>query len=80
MKPNETKPEEIEIIKAMAENDLNVTTTAKELNRHRGTVVYWIEKIKKSTGLNCQKFYDLVKLLEMVSDEMVGDEMPGDTK
>jgi sugar diacid utilization regulator len=69
MKPNEMKPEEIEIIKAMAKCDLNVTTTAKELNRHRGTVVYWIEKIKNGTGLNCQKFYDLVKLLEMVEQE-----------
>lgn len=69
MKPNEMKPEEKEVILAMAKCDLNVTTTAKELNRHRGTVVYWIEKIKKSTGLNCQKFYDLVKLLEMVEKE-----------
>jgi sugar diacid utilization regulator len=68
MKPNEMKPEEIEIIKAMAECDLNVTTTAKELNRHRGTVMYWIEKLKKETGLDCRKFYDLVKLVGMVED------------
>ena len=76
MKPNEKsqatcvmKPEAKEIILSMAKNDLNVTTTAKELHRHRGTVIYWIEKMKKDTGLDCRKFYDLVKLLEMVDKD-----------
>jgi hypothetical protein len=32
-------------------------------------VIYWIEKMKKDTGLDCRKFYDLVKLLEMVEKE-----------
>lgn len=75
MKPDEMnqatcamKPEAKEIILTMAKNDLNATTTAKELHRHRGTVMYWIEKIKKETGLDCRKFYDLVKLVGMVGD------------
>lgn len=69
MNPVAIKPDEREIILSMARNDLNVTTTAKELNRHRNSVVYWIEKIKKGTGLDCRKFYDMVKLLEMVENE-----------
>lgn len=76
MKPNEKsqttrvmKPEEIEIIKAMADNDLSTTNASRELHRHRNTVIYWIEKMKKDTGLDCRKFYDLVKLLEMVEQE-----------
>ena len=75
MKPEEKsqatyamKPEEIEIIKAMAECDLSTTNASRELHRHRNTVIYWIEKMKKDTGLDCRKFYDLVKLLEMVGD------------
>lgn len=75
MKPEEKesvclmlKPEEKEIILTMAKNDLNATTTAKELHRHRGTVMYWIEKLKKETGLDCRKFYDLVKLVGMVEE------------
>jgi hypothetical protein len=32
-------------------------------------VSYWIEKMKKDTGLDCRKFYDLVKLLEMVEKD-----------
>lgn len=73
MKPNEMKPEEIEIIKAMAKFDLSTTNASRELHRHRNTVIYWIEKMKKDTGLDCRKFYDLVKLLEMV-------ERDGDTQ
>ena len=69
MKPNEMKPEEIEIIKAMAKFDLSTTNASRELHRHRNTVIYWIEKMKKDTGLDCRKFYDLVKLLEMVEKE-----------
>ena len=76
MKPEEMnqatrvmKPEEIEIIKAMAKCDLSTTNASRELHRHRNTVIYWIEKMKKDTGLDCRKFYDLVKLLEMVEKE-----------
>lgn len=60
------KPEEKEIVLAMARNDLNTTKAAKDLHRHRNTVVYWIELIRRDTGLDCRRFYDLVKLLEMV--------------
>ena len=63
------KPEEEEIIKAMAKFDLSTTNASIELHRHRNTVIYWIEKMKKDTGLDCRKFYDLVKLLEMVEKE-----------
>lgn len=68
MKPNEMKPEEKEVILVMAKCDLSTTNASRELHRHRNTVIYWIEGIKKRTGLDCRKFYDLVKLVEMVGD------------
>lgn len=58
-----------EIIRAMADNDLNTTRVAKQIHRHRNTVVYWVNCIKKETGLDCRKYWDMVKLMEMVEDD-----------
>lgn len=63
------KPEEKEIILAMARNDLSASKAARELHRHRNTVIYWIEQMRRDTGLDCRRFYDLVKLLEEVKAE-----------
>lgn len=54
---------DIEIIKKMAANDMNVTQTALELNYHRNTVVYHLEKIESITGYNPCSFYGLVQLI-----------------
>ena len=54
------------IVKALARNDMNVSETARGLHYHRNTLMYQIEKIKKETGLNPIKFYDLGKLLILV--------------
>lgn len=56
---------DIEIIRAMAEFDMNVSEVSKKLFMHRNTVIYHISKIKKKTGLNPQKFFDLVELINM---------------
>lgn len=55
---------DIEIIQKMAANDLNVTQTALELNYHRNTIVYHMEKIEKITGHNPGSFYGLVELIK----------------
>lgn len=57
-----------EIIKAFAENNMNATETAKSLYMHRNAVIYHIGEIKRKTGLNARRFYDLLKLLEIVGD------------
>ena len=56
---------QIKIIKAYANNGMNVSRTARYLRYHRNSVVYHFERIEDATGLNPRDFYDLVKLLRM---------------
>ena len=58
----------IAIIRSLAENSLSVTRMAKKLYIHRNTALYHVDQIKKKTGLDPRKFYDLIKLLEMAED------------
>lgn len=46
------------LIKAMIQNNLNVTQTANNIFMHRNTVIKKLEQIKNITGLNMQKFID----------------------
>ena len=41
-------------------NDLNLSTTARQLFIHRNTLLYRMEKIRKATGLDLRKFEDAV--------------------
>ena len=50
MKPNEMKPEEIEIIKAMAKCDLSTTNASRELHRHRNTVIDLVKLLEMVEG------------------------------
>lgn len=58
-----------EIIRCFAECDMRITATAEQLHFHRNTVVYHLEQIYKKTGLDPEKFYDLIRLLEIVEAE-----------
>ncbi len=40
------------------ENSLNVSETSRKLYLHRNTLIYRLDKIEKSTGLNIRKFSD----------------------
>ena len=51
---------------ALAESDMNVTAVAKKMYLNRNTVVYRLDRIKAKTGLDPRRFYDLVKLLELL--------------
>lgn len=44
------------------ENNLNVSETARQLFVHRNTLVYRIEKLQKSTGLDIRTFEDAMTL------------------
>lgn len=57
-----------EIVLALAEHDLNILAVAREMYFHHNAVRYHCEQIHKKTGLNPRRFYDLVKLVEMVKD------------
>jgi DNA-binding CsgD family transcriptional regulator len=59
---------EREIIQAMADGNLNISEAARILFMSRNNVEYHVEKIKKHYGLDCRKFYDLIKLLEMAGN------------
>lgn len=50
--------ETIETVRAFFLNDLNLSTTARQLYIHRNTLIYRLEKIRKATGLDLKKFED----------------------
>lgn len=56
---------DVEVIHAMAECDMNVSEVSRTLFMHRNTVIYNLGRIKTKTGLDPQKFCDLVELMSM---------------
>jgi len=49
-------------INTFFDNNLNVSETARQLFVHRNTLVYRIEKLQKSTGLDIRTFEDAMTL------------------
>ena len=49
-------------INTFFDNNLNVSETARQLFVHRNTLVYRIEKLQKSTGLDIRTFDDAMTL------------------
>ena len=56
--PGDLDDETLMTISKFFENNLNVSETARQLFVHRNTLVYRIEKIQKSTGLDLRNFED----------------------
>ncbi len=54
-----------EIILALAECNMNQAEVSRVKYLHINTVIYHIQKIRETTGLDPQNFYDLIKLVEM---------------
>lgn len=50
------------LIRAMFENNLNVTKTAAAVYMHRNTIINKLEYLKQETGLNLQNFMDAIGL------------------
>lgn len=61
-------PKEKEIIKNLCDYDMNVSQVSRVMGLHRNTVMWHIEVIKRKTKLDPMRFYDLVKLREMVKE------------
>jgi carbohydrate diacid regulator len=59
---------DIEVILALADYNLNESAVARSRFMHRNTVVYHINRVKRITGLDATKFYDLCKLIQMVKE------------
>ena len=59
---------DIHVVLAYAENNMVVTDTARALFMHRNTIQYHLDVVAKKTGLSPMKFYDLIKLVEMLKE------------
>ena len=57
-KPDSFDEETLMTINKFFENSLNVSETARQLFVHRNTLVYRLEKLQKSTGLDIRNFED----------------------
>ena len=70
--PEEFDEETITTINKFFENSLNVSETSRQLYIHRNTLVYRLDKIQKSTGLDLRVFEDAItfKIALMVVEYM----------
>lgn len=60
--PDDLDDEILTTINKFFENNLNVSETSRQLYVHRNTLVYRIEKLQKSTGLDIRIFDDALTL------------------
>ena len=70
--PAEFDEEILTTVNKFFENNLNVSETSRQLFVHRNTLVYRIEKLQKSTGLDVRTFDDALtfKIAMMVVNYM----------
>ena len=70
--PASLDEETLPTINKFFENNLNVSETSRQLYVHRNTLVYRLEKLQKSTGLDIRKFDDALtfKIALMVVNYM----------
>lgn len=72
MEPDSFDDETLVTIRKFFENNLNVSETARQLFVHRNTLVYRLEKLQKSSGLDIRVFDDALtfKIALMVASYM----------
>ena len=58
--PDEFEEETLATINKFFENSLNVSETSRQLYIHRNTLVYRLDKLQKSTGLDLRVFEDAI--------------------
>lgn len=64
----ELTDEEIDVILLLAENDMNVTKTARMLFKSRTAMVWRLKVIKKKTNFDPMRFYGLVELVKIAKE------------
>ena len=52
--------EELTTVYTFFDNNLNISETARHLYVHRNTLVYRLDKLQKSTGLDLRVFEDAI--------------------
>jgi len=62
---------EKEVVLSFAENNMNVSKTARVLYLHLNSVIYHIERIREKYNVDPKNFYDLCELLQQIKS---GDE------
>lgn len=60
--------EDAHIVVAMANYNMNATDVARAIFVHRNTVLYHLDKVKRQTGLDPRRFYDLVELVKIAQE------------
>lgn len=70
--PNDLDEETLATINKFFDNSLNVSETSRQLYIHRNTLVYRLEKLQRSTGLDVREFEDAMtfRIALMVSNYM----------
>lgn len=70
--PEELDEETLATVNKFFENSLNVSETSRQLFVHRNTLMYRLEKLQKSTGLDLRSFEDALtfKIALMVANYM----------
>lgn len=58
--PDDFDEETLSTINKFFENSLNVSETSRQLFIHRNTLVYRLDKLQKSTGLDLRVFEDAI--------------------
>ena len=58
--PDDFDEETLTTINKFFENNLNVSETSRQLYIHRNTLVYRLDKLEKSTGLDLRIFDDAI--------------------
>jgi len=75
--PDDFDEETLTTINKFFENSLNVSETSRQLYIHRNTLVYRLDKLQKSTGLDLRVFEDAITfkiaLMVVKYDEIYGD-------
>lgn len=57
-----------QIIRELAEQDMNVSSVARELRLSPETVRWNVGRIARVTGLDPRRFYDLCELLDLLRE------------
>lgn len=61
-----------EIVLKMCDCNMKIVAVAREMHYYHENIRHHIRKIKEKTGLDPRRFYDLIKLREMVLSERKG--------
>ena len=60
---------DVDVIIAFANNDMNYTRTARELDIDHRTVYRRLDSVHKRSKLNPHRFRDLVRLMQIIEDD-----------